>query len=61
MGEEAELLSVREAADRLNTTEPHIRALVRQGALGSTKVGRLIRISARSIQRILAQAEEARR
>jgi excisionase family DNA binding protein len=57
---ETELLSVRETADVLNTTEPHVRALVRRGTLGSTRVGRLIRVSARSIQRILAQADEAR-
>lgn len=58
--EGAELLSVREAADRLNTSEPHVRALVRRSELPAVKLGRLIRIPVSAVQRIVARAERAR-
>jgi excisionase family DNA binding protein len=60
MKEGAELLSVRETADRLNTSEPHVRALIRRAALPAVKLGRLLRVPASAIRGIVARAEGSR-
>jgi excisionase family DNA binding protein len=57
MGRESELLSVRETADRLNLREPHVRALVRRAEIPSIRLGRLIRIPASSVRRLIDRAE----
>jgi len=43
------LLDIKEAADRLGTTERHIRALIADRKIAYIKVGRLIRFDPKSL------------
>jgi excisionase family DNA binding protein len=60
MDEGAELLTVREAADRLNTSEPHVRALIRRAELPAVRLGRLLRVPVSAVRRLVAGAEARR-
>ncbi|MDY0063374.1 MAG: helix-turn-helix domain-containing protein [Myxococcota bacterium] len=46
------LLSLTEAADRLNLTWQHVRRLAASGRIASIKIGRLVRIPHEEIERI---------
>ena len=47
------MLSVAEVAERLGTTESHVRRLARSGALSAVKVGKLWRFHADDLEALV--------